>query len=211
MKLHLKLWMIAVIGVLFVGALFLLQGLVAERETYYPVTYVKELGDYRLLTRSVKYGLLFLLLTYGVFALFETFKGLNIHPMQYLLVGAALAIFYLLLLAFTEHVGFRLAYQIAFVACVGLITMYVSYVLHSKARALLLGGLLSFGYQVLFVLLQTKVYTLLAGSILLFMSLAAVMFFTRNVDWYALSEAAEQDVALADEKDWSADDRYLIE
>ena len=141
----------------------------------------------------MKYQLLFFGLTFLGFALFELLAGLRVHPIQYLLVGLALCLFYLLLLSLSEQVGFALAYGIAAGAVTSLVTAYVRSLL-STGRALLMGGLLTSLYGFLFVLLQIQDYALLVGSLGLFAALAAVMWLTRKIDWYAVqpSGAAER-------------------
>ncbi len=193
MKIAQKIWLLIGLSIGFAVALWLLQGLVIEREGYFRQivtvnSHQNIIDDYRLVLRSVKYGMLFIVLTFAVFFLFEVLQDLRIHPIQYLLVGAALWIFYLLLLSFSEQISFFIAYWIAVVACVGLITWYVRYVLQTDERAWKMGGFLLSGYAVMFVLLQSKAYTLLVGSVLLFIALAVVMWLTRNVDWYEYTE-----------------------
>ncbi len=150
------------------------------------VNFIHAVDVYLMTERAVKYALLFLVITFGTFFLFEILKGLAIHPMQYTLVGAALAVFYLLLLSFSEQMAFRQAYLIASIACVSLITYYVSYVLKSVARSLVFGTVLIAMYGTLFVILQSEDHTLILGSILVFFLLAVMMFLTRHVDWYRL-------------------------
>ena len=104
------------------------------------------------------------------------------------MVGTALAVFYLLLLSFSEHIGFMTAYFIAATACVGLITFYVSYVLHSVKRSVLFGVILSAMYSAMFVILNSEDFTLILGSVLVFMLIAVMMFLTRHVDWYNLKQ-----------------------
>jgi inner membrane protein len=109
---------------------------------------------------------------------------LRVHPVQYLLIGLGLVLFYLLLLSLSEHLGFTWAYVVAAAAITTLVTIYGRSVLRSRRRALTLGGLLGALYGLLFVLLQIQDYALLAGSLALLGALAAVMFVTRRVDWY---------------------------
>ncbi len=141
---------------------------------------------YQQATRSVKYGLLFVGLTFLAFFLFEVLANLRIHPVQYLLVGSALVIFYLLLLSLSEQIGFLFAYMGGSLATIGLITAYSWSVLRQGGRALLLGFLLVLLYGFLFTLLQMEEYSLLLGSLALFLILALVMFLTRSIDWYNL-------------------------
>ena len=143
---------------------------------------------YTLTDRAIKYALLFVLMVFGTFGLFEVLKDLRVHPVQYGLVGAALAVFYLLLLSLSEHLGFTLAYVIAASACVLLIACYVASVLHSWLRASVLSALLLSLYGVLYFLLHTSEWTLILGSSLVFAALAAIMLLTRKLDWYALEQ-----------------------
>lgn len=142
---------------------------------------------YQKTERAVKYAVLFLALTFVAFLLFEIFRPVAVHPVQYLLVGSAQCLFYLLLLSLTEHVPFAAAYLAAGGAIVILITGYASAVLHGGGRAAALGGLLAVLYAYLFVLLQAQEYALLLGSLALFVLLTAVMILTRHIDWYDLA------------------------
>jgi inner membrane protein len=139
---------------------------------------------YTLSNRAVKYGILFVLLTFGGFLMFELIKQLPIHPVQYLLVGFGLAIFFLLLVSFSERIAFGLAYLIASVACIGLLTFYLSYVLRSMERGLGFGAILTTLYAAIYGLLISEDNALVLGSSMLFCLLAAVMYVTRKVDWY---------------------------
>lgn len=141
---------------------------------------------YQLVSRCTKYAILFIGLTFGTFLLFELLADLRIHPVQYLLVGAALCLFYLLLLALAEHSGFDLAYLTASIATIGLISGYSATVLRTRGRAVVLGGVLTGLYGLLYVLVQLQTYSLLVGTIVLFATLAIAMFLSRNIDWYAL-------------------------
>lgn len=143
--------------------------------------------SYQQSTRSIKYAVLFVALTFLIFGMFETFSGLKLHPLQYLLVGFALSLFYLLLVSLSEQIGFARAYLASAVATTLLISGYSLYILVVKTRALLIAAGLGSLYGYLFVLLRAEDYSLLLGSIALFVILAAIMFGTRNVDWYAVS------------------------
>lgn len=142
------------------------------------------LDPYALSRRAVKYGILFVVLTFGGFFVFELVKQLAIHPMQYLLVGFGLAIFFLLLVSFSEHMPFGVAYTLATGACVGLLTFYLSYVLRSVARGVSFGAMLSSIYATIYGLLISEDNALILGSLMLFAVLGTVLFVTRKVDWY---------------------------
>ncbi len=153
----------------------------------YAVKFINAVDMYTMSDRTIKYGLLFLMITFGAFFLFEVLKKLRIHPMQYTLVAAALGVFYLLLLSFSEHVDFAMAYLGSSTACVLLISFYVYYVLKGLGRTLLLTAILSSMYAAMYVILQSEDLTLILGSVLVFVLIAVMMFLTRKVDWYDLS------------------------
>jgi inner membrane protein len=147
------------------------------------VSFVDPVDQYLKTERAIKYALLFITLTFAGFFLFDVLKTLPVHPIQYGLVGAALALFYLLLLSLSEHVGFGLAYLLSSAGCVALITFYLSHVLKSLTRGLGFGCGLGVLYACLFGVMSADDYALLMGSLLVFALLTAVMILTRNVDW----------------------------
>jgi inner membrane protein len=149
------------------------------------------LDTYGKTERSIKYELIFIGLTFVGFWLFEILSGIRIHPMQYLLVGGAVCLFYLLLLSLAEHIGFLGAYFIAASMVVSLVSAYAKIMLQSRGRAALVGAGMTALYLYLLALLQEQEYSLLAGSIGMFVILAAVMFLTRNVNWYSASKEAQ--------------------
>ena len=137
--------------------------------------------------RTMKYALLLILVSFGTFFLFEIIKSSRIHPVQYLLVGAALLVFYVLLLPLAEQVAFWQAYAIAAAACVSLIGWYSFYVLGNVKRALTFTALLSSLYAAFYGILTTEDLNLLLGAVFCFVFLAAVMYLTRKIDWYKLT------------------------
>ncbi len=139
---------------------------------------------YRLVDRVVKYAILFISLTFIAFFLTEIIYQLKLHPIQYLLVGLALAEFYLLLLALMEHIGFFWAYIVAAIMTILLISFYSYHILKTKKGAFLVGVLLACIYSYLLVVLHLETYALLSGSLLLFAVLFGIMFITRNLNWY---------------------------
>lgn len=153
------------------------------------VSFIEPAGLYQQLERASKYGFLFIGLTFAAFLLFELLRRLAIHPIQYALVGLALAMFFLLLTALSEHIDFAAAYGIATLACAGLISGYLGRVLRSAFIGLGFGIALTALYAMLYALLKAEDYSLLGGSLLLFGLLAAVMIATRRVDWYGLNGA----------------------
>lgn len=138
--------------------------------------------------RSIKYALLLIMMSFGVFFLFEIIKARAIHPIQYLLVASALLVFYLLLLSLAEQIAFLYAYVIASVACVGLIGWYACYMLGSVFRGLGFGVVLGSLYAAFYVILSADEFNLLMGSVFLFICIAITMILTRHVDWYGISK-----------------------
>ncbi len=143
------------------------------------------LDAYRYVERSIKYGVLFLVLVFTTFFLFEVTARQKIHPFQYLMVGAALCLFYLLLLSISEFIGFGWAYLMAAAASTILITWYCRFFLGGGVRTLMIGAGLAGVYTFLYITLRQQDYALLMGAIALFIVLAVVMYVTRKVDWYA--------------------------
>lgn len=148
------------------------------------VAFIDPVDVYVQTERSVKYGLLFVGLTFLVFFLFEVLRKLAIHPIQYTLLGLALTLFYLLLLSLSEHLSFGASYLIAAGASTALLGFYVRHVLRSAKGAAGFVALLALLYGVLFVILRSEDYALLMGAVLLFVTLAVIMSLTRRLDWY---------------------------
>ena len=140
--------------------------------------------SYQQTTRSVKYGILFVLLPFVALFLLEIFTGIQIHPIQYLMVAAAKTIFYLLLLSLGEQIGFTPAYWVGAGATTLLIAGYLFGLVSRGRHALLLAGMVAAEYLFLFAALQSEDYALLIGSMGLFGLLAVVMLSTRRVNWY---------------------------
>lgn len=140
---------------------------------------------YSRVNRATKYGFLFIGFTFLALMMFDVIGGVRVSPVEYLLMGAALVLFFVLLLAFAEVIGFTPAYVLASAAIAGLDTAYSAAVLGSWRRAAFIGGLLVGLYAVLYILLSLEAYSLLIGSLLLFAALAGVMYSTRGIDWGA--------------------------
>jgi inner membrane protein len=145
---------------------------------------LNSIDPYKLSDRAVKYGILFVMITFGGFFIFEVMQRLPIHPVQYFLVGLGLAIFFLLLISFSEHMPFGFAYLLSSAACIGLLTFYLTYVLRSLGYGLTFGSLLTTLYAGIYGLLVSEDNALVLGSLMLFGLLTLVMYVTRNVDWY---------------------------
>jgi len=153
---------------------------------------------YSQVDRAAKYGFLFIGFTFLAFLLFDIIGGVKVSAVEYLLVGVALILFFVLLLAFAEVIGFTLAYGVASAAIVGLITSYSAAVLKSWRRAVFILALLASLYVVLYILLSLEAFSLVIGSLMLFLALAAVMYLTRNIEWGSREEeAAGYEPALA--------------
>jgi inner membrane protein len=143
--------------------------------------------------RAVRYGILFVAITFACFFAWEHLvRDMRLHPMQYLLVGLALATFYLLLVALSEHVGFGGSYAIAAAALVALITTYIAGATSNRQAAAGIGAALAASYGVLYVILLSQDYALLFGSLLLFVILAALMLATRRLDWAKIGREESQ-------------------
>ncbi|WP_338466026.1 cell envelope integrity protein CreD [Novosphingobium sp. ZN18A2] len=147
---------------------------------------VEPVNLYSKVNRAVKYGFLFIGFTFLAFLLFDVVGGARVASAEYLLTGAGLILFFVLLLAFAEVIGFTAAYLLASAAIIGLLTAYSAAVLGSWKRARFIGALLVGLYALLFVLLNLAAWSLLIGSVLLFAALAGVMYATRKVDWGAV-------------------------
>ncbi len=152
-----------------------------EREAW--VELITPVDVYSEVNRSVKYGFLFIGFTFAAFLLFDVIGGVRVAMPEYLLVGIGLILFFVMLLAFAEVIGFTAAYLLASAAIIGLIAAYSAAVLGSWQRGGLIAGLLAALYAVLYVLLSLEAFSLLIGSVLLFLALAGVMYVTRRLDW----------------------------
>lgn len=138
---------------------------------------------YSRVDRATKYGFLFIGFTFLALLLFDIIGGVKVSGVEYLLMGAAIVLFFVLLLAFAEVIGFTFAYILASAAIAGLNTAYSAAVLGSWKRGTMIGGLLIGLYAMLYILLGLEAFSLLIGSVLLFFALAGVMYATRRIDW----------------------------
>jgi inner membrane protein len=145
--------------------------------------------EYQKASRSVKYALLFIALTFVAFFLSELIAKTSFHPIQYTLIGFALILFYLLLLSLSEHMGFNLAYFIASIGTISLVTVYAFWISAKRQVSAVIFLVLSALYGFLFVTLQLQDYALLLGSVGLFVVLFLIMYLTRTVDWFSVNPA----------------------
>jgi inner membrane protein len=149
------------------------------------ISLIQPVDLYSQVNRATKYGFLFIGFTFLALLMFDVIGGVRVSAVEYLLMGAALVMFFVLLLAFAEVIGFTPAYILASAAVAGLNTAYAAAVLKSWRRAAFVGGLLVGLYAVLYVLLSLEAFSLLIGSLLSFAALAGVMYATRRIDWNA--------------------------
>jgi inner membrane protein len=156
------------------------------------INLIQPVDLYSQVNRATKYGFLFIGFTFLALLMFDVIGGVRVSAVEYLLMGAALVLFFVLLLAFAEVIGFTPAYILASAAIAGLNTAYAAAVLGSWRRAGFIGGLLVGLYAVLYILLSLEAFSLLIGSLLLFAALAGVMYATRRIDWGAPREGTTE-------------------
>ncbi|MEO7865689.1 MAG: cell envelope integrity protein CreD [Sphingomicrobium sp.] len=147
------------------------------------ISLIQPVDLYSRVDRATKYGFLFIGFTFLALLMFDIIGGVRVTAVEYLLMGAAIVLFFVLLLAFAEVIGFTAAYIVASAAIAGLNTAYSAAVLGSWKRGYMIGGLLIGLYAMLYILLGLEAFSLLIGSVLLFIALAGVMFATRRIDW----------------------------
>ncbi len=155
-------------------------------ESAFGVSLIQPIDIYEQADRAVKYAVLFLILTFLVFFLWELFSATLLHPMQYVFVGFSMCVFYLLLLSISEHTGFDIAYALASTVTTLLIAGYARAVLNGVRQAATVLASLASLYGFLYLLLRLEDYALLAGSVGIFIVLALVMFITRRMNWYEM-------------------------
>ena len=161
-----------------------------ESKTYDPFTsafgvkLLVPVDEYQKTMRTSKYGIMIIVLTFLSFFMIELFSKKVIHPIQYLLVGLALIIFYSILLAISEYILFQYSYLISSLLIIALIGFYAKSIYQSKQISFIVTGMLMMFYGFMYVILQLQDYSLLIGTIALFIILAAIMFFTRKINWF---------------------------
>jgi len=179
----------------FVQGNYLQKENYAETAGYTPINHEKvglsaefleSVNVYTQTDRAIKYGIVIIIITFGCFFLFEVLKGLRIHPIQYSLVAMAQGIFFVLLLSISEYYAFAWAYIVAALACIGLMTWYLYFVMKGFKAAALFSIILMTLYSIMYMLLQSSGKTFLIGSVISFIILAVVMFITRHIDWYSI-------------------------
>lgn len=156
--------------------------------------YIQPVDLYSKLLRSVSYGFLFIIVPFIVLFLFEVFAKINLHPMNYLLCGAASVIFFLLLLSISEHLSFGLSYLIGAFAAGLLVSLYVCWITGKIKLGVIMSFVFVLLYTYLYVCLLSEDYALLMGSIFAFILLAVIMFITRKIDWTNLKKSNDTDL-----------------
>lgn len=158
----------------------------SEAGDLFGVRLLLPVDEYQKTYRSTNFAILFIFITFLTFFFIEVLNRRRVHPIQYLLIGAAIILFYILLLSISEHLRFNAAYWLSCTVIVTLITTYSWFVLRNRKLTLLVGGVLILLYVFFFSLLQLQDYALLVGSLGLLIILGTIMWLTRNVDWYNL-------------------------
>lgn len=153
------------------------------------VSLISPVGFYHKSERTVKYAMLFVLLIFATIFILEVAVPVRVHLFHYALVGFAMAIFYLLLLALSEIIGFAGAYLLAALTASGMISLYLGKIMRSLPRGAMVAAILSLVYGFLYVVLQLEDFALITGALCIVVALAAVMYATRNIDWYRLTHA----------------------
>ncbi|WP_448699903.1 cell envelope integrity protein CreD [Mucilaginibacter sp. AW1-3] len=161
----------------------LLTGKKAKDEAVFGVRLQLPIDQYRETTRTAKYAILIILLTFVSLFLTELIRKQRIHVFNYILIGAAMIVYYTLLLSFSEHMGFSIAYLIASASTIALISWFTASLLNNKNMAVLFGSILGTFYGFIYVLVQLEELSLLVGSIALFIIVAVLMYFSRKINW----------------------------
>ncbi len=156
----------------------------ADNAATFGVRLLLPIDEYQKTMRSAKYGIMFIIITFVAFFFVEVLNRKRIHPIQYLLVGFSICLFYVLLLSISEHLSFDYAYLIGCVTILALVTLYAKAIFKSNFLTALIAGILAILYGFFYSLLQLQDYALLLGSLGLLLILAVVMYLTRNIDWY---------------------------
>jgi inner membrane protein len=152
------------------------------------VNMVEPVKFYQVVARTLKYSVGFFSVVFLAVFIIELKSARKVHWIQYVLTGLALVVFYILLLALAEHTGFEIAYLLASVATAGLISSYVGSVTGSVRRGAVLAFVLGAAYAVMYLILREDEYALLAGALISFVTIAATMFSTRNIDWSGVAK-----------------------
>ena len=161
----------------------LLNNVSRQQDAIFGVKLRLPVDEYQKTTRTSKYAILIVLLTFISLFLTELIRKQKVHSFNYILIGAAMIIYYILLLSFSEQIGFTYAYLVASVATVALVTTFIASLLKNKRAAALFAGILSIFYVFIFVIIQLEDFALMVGSIALFIIIAVLMYFSRKINW----------------------------
>jgi inner membrane protein len=152
------------------------------------VTFVEKTNPYQSVGRSLKYAPMFIGLVFLAYFMFETTQHRRVHPAQYVLIGLAQLIFYMLLLSIAERIGFDAGFLVAAGATVALISAYAGWVFESRKQGFIALAAFTTLYALIYVLMRLEDWALLVGAVASFAAIAAVMYFTRRIDWYGQSQ-----------------------
>jgi inner membrane protein len=169
----------------FVGAT---QGI---NESSFGIDLIVPVDEYQKSTRSAKYAVIFITLTFLVFFFVQILNGVKIHPIQYIIVGLSLCVFYTLLIGLSEHIAFKYSYLISSLSIISLITLYAKSIFNDNKLTGLICLILTILYLFIYSIIQMEDYALLMGSIGLFIVLATIMYLSRKIDWYAIKTQAD--------------------
>lgn len=161
------------------------------KESAFGVNLIVPVDEYQKSMRSAKYAVMFITLTFLIFFFVQILNKVRVHPIQYLIVGLALCVFYTLLIALSEHIPFQYAYLVSSIAIISMITLYAKNIFKNAGLTRLIGGILIALYLFIYTIIQMEDYALLMGSIGLFLVLAAIMYLSRKIDWYAIHSKGE--------------------
>lgn len=161
----------------------LLNNASRQQDAIFGVKLRLPVDEYQKTTRTSKYAILIVLLTFISLFLTELIRKQKVHSFNYILIGAAMIIYYILLLSFSEQIGFTYAYLVASIATVGLVTTFIASLLKNTKAAALFAGILSIFYVFIFVIIQLEDFALMVGSIALFIIIAVLMYFSRKINW----------------------------
>lgn len=180
------------------SAPFIARGVAAEggtelisrlQSSAFGVSFVEPADPYQSVSRALKYALMFVGLVFLAYFVFETMTGKRVHPAQYVLIGLAQMVFYLLLLSLSEQIGFDWAFVTAASATVSLISAYAGWVFESRKQGFIALVAFSLLYGLIYVLMRLEDFALLVGAVTSFLAIASVMYFTRRIAWYGAPEA----------------------
>lgn len=162
------------------------------QESSFGVNLIVPVDEYQKSMRSAKYAVMFITLTFLIFFFVQILNGVKIHPIQYIIVGLALCVFYTLLIALSEHISFKFSYLISSVSIICLITLYAKSIFDNKKLTTLIGLILTALYLFIYSIIQMEDYALLMGSVGLFIVLATIMYLSRKIDWYAIKTKGDE-------------------